>query len=413
MPAPIRTQVFSGTLVTQGTARGRVMATGERSALGRIGHSLAGISQRGHARSSGDARIVNWVAGVGLTLACRAGHRLVGDARRLAARPAGRPDAGDGHPARGTAGGADAVPGPGRVAAGAREGAGAQHPGRRTAGRDDRAVRRQDRHARRQPHGGPPAVDGTRRLRHGLQPAPRRCRRRCTTCSSSPCWPATAAPSTRWRRPSARRDSACWPAPSTCMPTGRWSTTTRCRARCWRCRACGSRPTSADRLIAAKGAPEAIVDLCHLDAARHARHCPAGRATWPATGLRVLGVARAVFDAGDAARQPARLRLRVPRSRRAGGPGAARRAAGHRRMPGRGHPGGDDDRRPSATALSVARQVGLRRRRRCHHRRRTRPDWTTPDCARAWPTPTSSAASSPSRSCAWCRRSGPAATSWR
>lgn len=37
-------QVFSGTLVTRGTARGRVFATGERSALGRIGKSLAGIA---------------------------------------------------------------------------------------------------------------------------------------------------------------------------------------------------------------------------------------------------------------------------------------------------------------------------------------------------------------------------------
>ena len=36
-------QVFSGTLVTRGTARGRVFATGERSALGRIGKSLEGI----------------------------------------------------------------------------------------------------------------------------------------------------------------------------------------------------------------------------------------------------------------------------------------------------------------------------------------------------------------------------------
>ncbi len=35
---------FSGTLVTRGTARGRVVATGERSALGRIGKSLAGIA---------------------------------------------------------------------------------------------------------------------------------------------------------------------------------------------------------------------------------------------------------------------------------------------------------------------------------------------------------------------------------
>jgi Ca2+-transporting ATPase len=37
------THAYSGTLVTAGTARGLVVATGERSALGRIGQSLAGI----------------------------------------------------------------------------------------------------------------------------------------------------------------------------------------------------------------------------------------------------------------------------------------------------------------------------------------------------------------------------------
>ena len=39
-----RSRAFSGTLVTQGTGRGRVQATGERSALGRIGASLQAIT---------------------------------------------------------------------------------------------------------------------------------------------------------------------------------------------------------------------------------------------------------------------------------------------------------------------------------------------------------------------------------
>ena len=42
-PAEGESQVFSGTLVTQGTAQGPVVATGERSALGHIGQSLAGL----------------------------------------------------------------------------------------------------------------------------------------------------------------------------------------------------------------------------------------------------------------------------------------------------------------------------------------------------------------------------------
>jgi Ca2+-transporting ATPase len=51
---------------------------------------------------------------------------------------------------------------------------------------------------------------------------------------------------------------------------------------------------TADYVIAAKGAPEAIADLCHLDAAQ-ARALSADVAAMAADGLRVLGVARATF----------------------------------------------------------------------------------------------------------------------
>ena len=55
---------------------------------------------------------------------------------------------------------------------------------------------------------------------------------------------------------------------------------------------------SRERLIAAKGAPEAIVDLCHLDETAHKRI-----ADWVSAmasdGLRVLGIARAIFDAAE------------------------------------------------------------------------------------------------------------------
>jgi P-type Ca2+ transporter type 2C len=59
----------SGTLVTRGTARGRVMSTGERSALGRIGQSLAGIVVEATPIQQETRRIVKRVALVGLTLA--------------------------------------------------------------------------------------------------------------------------------------------------------------------------------------------------------------------------------------------------------------------------------------------------------------------------------------------------------
>ena len=53
-----------------------------------------------------------------------------------------------------------------------------------------------------------------------------------------------------------------------------------------------------DHVVAAKGAPEAIIDLCHLDAAAHAVIAQAVDAM-AAKGLRVLGVAQARFAGQD------------------------------------------------------------------------------------------------------------------
>ena len=61
--------VFSGTLVTQGNARGLVVATGARSALGRIGASLATISAEPPPIQLETWRVVKRVALVGLALA--------------------------------------------------------------------------------------------------------------------------------------------------------------------------------------------------------------------------------------------------------------------------------------------------------------------------------------------------------
>ncbi|BEV15776.1 cation-translocating P-type ATPase [Herbaspirillum sp. DW155] len=62
-------QLFSGTLITQGTARGLVTATGERSALGRIGTSLAGLGEQKTPVQIETGRVVKRVATVGLLLA--------------------------------------------------------------------------------------------------------------------------------------------------------------------------------------------------------------------------------------------------------------------------------------------------------------------------------------------------------
>ena len=46
-----------------------------------------------------------------------------------------------------------------------------------------------------------------------------------------------------------------------------------------------------DSWCAAKGAPEAIADLCRLDAGATRLRCARRSTRWPADGLRVLGVA--------------------------------------------------------------------------------------------------------------------------
>ena len=61
--------VYAGTLATGGTARGRVRATGARSALGRIGASLAGIGSEATPIQKETNGIVKRVAVVGLVLA--------------------------------------------------------------------------------------------------------------------------------------------------------------------------------------------------------------------------------------------------------------------------------------------------------------------------------------------------------
>lgn len=57
-------------------------------------------------------------------------------------------------------------------------------------------------------------------------------------------------------------------------------------------------PDQRELLVAAKGAPEAVVDLCHLPAAQQQR-IAAQVTALAADGLRVLGVARAAFAAED------------------------------------------------------------------------------------------------------------------
>lgn len=57
-------------------------------------------------------------------------------------------------------------------------------------------------------------------------------------------------------------------------------------------------PDGDDFVIAAKGAPEAIVDLCHLDSAKQ-KEIVSQSSRLAAEGLRVLGVSRALFKKGS------------------------------------------------------------------------------------------------------------------
>ncbi len=101
-------------------------------------------------------------------------------------------------------------------------------------------------------------------------------------------------------------------------------------------------PDRSEHVIAAKGAPEAIADLCHLSAEETAA-LDRRIAALAGKGRRVLGVARATFGTGTELpggqhdfRFPAR---RPPRPLR---PRAARRPGGDRRVPQGRHPGAHD-----------------------------------------------------------------------
>jgi Ca2+-transporting ATPase len=117
-------------------------------------------------------------------------------------------------------------------------------------------------------------------------------------------------------------------------------------------------PDSAEQMIAAKGAPEAIVDLCHLEAAQAARVAQQVLSL-AGEGLRVLGVAQAQFAAADLPPQQHDFNFRflglvaLEDPVRADVPQAIAecQAAGIRVVMMTGdHP---------ATALAVARQAGI------------------------------------------------------
>ena len=197
--------VFSGTLVTAGQGVAEVLATGRAPNSARSARRCSSVEPEATLLQKETGRLVRILAVVGLRLR-PGGGALRPDARRqrrgLEGGPPGRHHHGHGHPAGGVPGRADHLPGAGRVAHLAQPGADAPHAGGRDAGRGDRPVRGQDRHAHPEPDvGGAPR--GARAGR-STWPGLRRGRpRRFHRCWSTASWPASATRSTPWRRPSA------------------------------------------------------------------------------------------------------------------------------------------------------------------------------------------------------------------
>ncbi len=223
---------------------------------------------------------------------------------------------------------------------------------------------------------------GGRPGRTRYAPIGRTCPSRSTRRWSSRFSPASAIRSTRWRRRSGSWASATSRRASTCTTTGRWCASTRSRtellamSHVWK-----SRETE-DYVIAAKGAPEAIADLCHLDDRQRAERC---RPTWRRWRPTACGCSASRAPRSVPRRCPANSTTSRSSSSASSasttrcGPRAVEAvrecdAAGIRVVMITGdYPG---------TALNIGRQVGLRTRDG-RHRRRARRDDATPSCAHA------------------------------
>ena len=288
-------RAYSGTLVTRGTARGCVVATGPRSALGRIGESLAGITVETTPIQQETRRVVKLVALVGLALAAALAiaywvvlgdwlHGLLaGLTLAMAILPEELPvvltlflGLGAWRLAREKVL-ARSIPAVELL--GATTVLCVDKTGTLTANR--MTVRRlwseQALHDTAQACTGPlqEALHGV--LEYAVLASHRR--------AFDPMEAAIGNAGARWLA-NTEHLHGDW----TLVDVYALSPEMLAMSRVWQS------PDKAERLIAAKGAPEAIVDLCHLDAARGARIAEQVLAM-AGDGLRVLGVAWATFHA--------------------------------------------------------------------------------------------------------------------
>jgi Ca2+-transporting ATPase len=287
---------YAGTLVTRGTAQGVVVATGQRSALGRIGQSLAGIVAETTPIQQETRRVVKWVALVGLTLAAAlaTAHWLVlgdwlhgllaGLTLAMAVLPEELPvvltlflGLGAWRLARNKVL-ARSIPAVELL--GATTVLCVDKTGTLTANR--MTVRRlwteQAMHDTAQASATPLQEELHGVLEYAVLASHRR--------AFDPMETAIGEAGQRLLA-NTEHLHGDW----TLVDDYALSSEMLAMSRVWQS------PDKGERLIAAKGAPEAIVDLCHLDAAQGARilaqvHAMAG------DGLRVLGVAQATFPTG-------------------------------------------------------------------------------------------------------------------
>lgn len=350
-------RVYGGSLVTRGTARGHVIATGQRSALGRIGKSLESIGTQTTPIQQETRRVVLWIAFVGLALAIALalaywivrGNWLLGLLAGLTLAMAILPEelpvvltlflglgawrlARENVLARSV---------PAVELLGATTVLCVDKTGTLTANR--MAVRRlwsdPDVHDMSRDAAAPLPEVLHSLLEFAILASHRR--------AFDPMEAAIGEAGTRLLA-----DTEHLHADWTLVDDYPLSSEMLAMSRVWQS------PDRRERMIAAKGAPEAIVDLCHLDESIRARVASQVEAMAD-EGLRVLGVARATFAAADlpsdqhdfafeflglvALEDP--IRPEVPQAI------AGCRAAGIRVVMVTGdHP---------ATAISVARQVGL------------------------------------------------------
>jgi P-type Ca2+ transporter type 2C len=290
-------RVFSGTLVTQGTGRARATATGERSALGRIGHSLRNIATESTPIQQETGRIVKRIAVVGLALAAMLAAAywvvlgdwlhglLAGLTLAMAILPEELPvvltlflGLGAWRLAREKVL-ARSIPAVELL--GATTTLCVDKTGTLTANR--MAVRRlwnEEAEFDRLTAGQAALAE---ELHAALEYAVLASHRRAFD-------PMESAIQDAGQR--LLVDTEHLHADWTLVDDYPLSKEMLAMSRVWQS------PDRRERLIAAKGAPEAIVDLCHLDAAVHKRIADQVLAM-ANEGLRVLGVARATFDAAE------------------------------------------------------------------------------------------------------------------